>query len=236
MKNLIKAVNKVMEACENVDKNLNVGTGNASYKGVADKDVKLMINRAMRANGLAMFPVKIEPKLTVERWEESTNYGVKRKAQAFTEVLVTYKLIHESGEEIEVQGYGHGVDAQDKSAGKATTYALKYALLYQFMVATGEIDDTDKTHSNETEQPKPKAKPQAPKATPITQARPTAPAEKKGDTSKKWATEAQFNKAMACDDPKKIEEFFEVRQFRNKEWEEQLQDHYNNLMLKNQNQ
>ena len=33
----------------------------------------------------------------------------------------------------------------DKSAGKATTYALKYALLYLFMVPTGKIDDADKT-------------------------------------------------------------------------------------------
>lgn len=235
MKNLIKAVNKVMEACENVDKNLNVGAGAASYKGVADKDVKLMINRAMRANGLAMFPVKIEPKLTVERWEESTNYGVKRKAQAFTEVLVTYKLIHESGEEIEVQGYGHGVDAQDKSAGKATTYALKYALLYQFMVATGEIDDTDKTHSSDTEQPKPKAKPKAPKKTPIEAARPKAPADKKGETGKKWITPEQLEKALNCGDTKKIEAVFEKMKLR-PEQKEELQEYYNELKTNNQNQ
>ena len=153
MKNLIKAVNAVMQDCENVEKNLSVGVGNNSYKGVADKDVKLIINRSMRKNKLAIFPVKIDPKLTVERWEEKTNYGIKRKAQVFTEVLVTYKLIHESGEEMEIQGYGHGVDSQDKSAGKATTYALKYALLYQFLVATGDIDDADATHSDETQKP-----------------------------------------------------------------------------------
>ena len=234
MKNLIKAVNKVMEACENVDKNLNVGAGAASYKGVADKDVKLMINRAMRANGLAMFPVKIEPKLNIERWEEATNYGVKRKVQAFTEVLVTYKLIHETGEEIEVQGYGHGVDSQDKSAGKATTYALKYALLYQFMVATGEIDDADKTHSNETENPKPKAKPKTAKKTPIEAARPTAQADKKGENGKKWITPEQLEKALDCGDTKKIEAVFEKMKLR-PEQKEQLQEYYNDLKI-NQNQ
>ena len=46
-------------------------------------------------------------------------------------------------------GYGHGIDSQDKAPGKATTYALKYALLYTFMVATGKIDDADSTHSDD---------------------------------------------------------------------------------------
>jgi hypothetical protein len=56
-------------------------------------------------------------------------------------------------ESIEIVGYGHGIDTQDKSAGKATTYALKNALLYSFLVPTGAIDDTDKTHSNDIEAP-----------------------------------------------------------------------------------
>lgn len=150
MKNLIKAVNAVMSEVSNIEKNLNVGAGKASYKGVADKDVKYLVSKSMQKHGLAMFPVKIEPNLKVERWQEETNYGPKQKQQVFSEVLVTYRLIHESGEEIELQGYGHGVDSQDKSAGKATTYAMKYALLYTFMIATGEIDDADATHSEAT--------------------------------------------------------------------------------------
>ena len=54
----------------------------------------------------------------------------------------------------ELAGYGHGVDNQDKGAGKATTYALKYALLYMFLIPTGKIDDADTTHSDEVEVPK----------------------------------------------------------------------------------
>jgi hypothetical protein len=152
MKNLIKAVNAVMSEVSNIEKNLNVGAGKASYKGVADKDVKYLLSKSMQKHGLAMFPIKIDPKLSIERWQEETNYGPKQKQQVFSEVLVTYKLIHESGEAIELQGYGHGVDSQDKSAGKATTYAMKYALLYTFMIATGEIDDADATHSDATQQ------------------------------------------------------------------------------------
>ena len=154
MKELIKAVNNVMSIVENVDKSMTIGSGQNSYKGVSDKDVKLLFNKAMRDNGLAIFVTEIKPTTTVDRWEESTNYGVKQKQSVFTEVLVTYQLHHVSGDSIQLQGYGHGIDTQDKAAGKATTYALKYTLLYNFLVATGHIDDTDSTHSDSMPTPK----------------------------------------------------------------------------------
>ena len=190
MKNLVKAVVAVSSEVRNIEKNLNVGTGNFGYKGIADKDVKNVIGKAMIKNGLAIFPVKIEPTVTVEKWEEVNNYKqIKKKQSVFTEVVTTYKLYHESGESIELQGYGHGVDSQDKSAGKATTYALKYTLLYNFMVATGSIDDSDTSHSDDV---KPPIK------TAIENGRP-APA-------KEWFTPENYEKAkkFAAEDLKKL--------------------------------
>lgn len=162
MKNLIKAVLQVMEKVENIDKSMNVGSGNNSYKGTSDKDVKVAFNKAMRDAGLVILPIKVEPKTTIERWEEIDQWSkinpkpMKSKQSIFTEVVTTYLLAHESGESQEIQGYGQGVDPQDKSAGKATTYALKYALLYTFLTPTGSIDDADKTHSEEHDIPKSK--------------------------------------------------------------------------------
>ena len=66
--------------------------------------------------------------------------------------------MHESGESIEICGYGHGIDPQDKAAGKAQTYALKNALLYTFMTPVGAIEDTDTTHSDTIPVPQPKPK------------------------------------------------------------------------------
>ena len=152
-KTLAQAVVQVMREVKNIEKNLNVGSGNSSYKGVADKDVKHKVGEAMARAGLAILPIDIEPKITVERWSEETNYGPKIKQSVFTEVKTKYLLIHESGESQEIIGYGHGVDSQDKSAGKATTYALKYALLYAFMVPTGTIDDADTKHSDDQQAP-----------------------------------------------------------------------------------
>lgn len=153
--NLVKAMLKVMFAVQNIEKNMTVGSYGNTYKGVADKDVKLAISAAMIEAGLTIAPITIEPKIKIERWEESG----KIKQSVFTEVNSSYLLMHESGEFIELQGYGHGVDTQDKSAGKATTYALKNTLLYTFLIATGSIDDTDNHHSDSFYTPKSTQKP-----------------------------------------------------------------------------
>lgn len=145
--NLAKAVIAVMKAVDNVEKGMTVGTGGSSYKGVGDKDVKLIYKKAMSDNGLCILPIDVEPKTTVDRWEETNQYGTKTKQSVFTEVKTKYLLLHESGESAILAGYGQGVDSQDKGAGKATTYSLKYTLLYTFLTPTGDIDDSDKTHS-----------------------------------------------------------------------------------------
>lgn len=159
--NLAKAVISVMKAIKGIDKSMTVGSGTNSYKGVSDKDVKQAIGEAMENNGLCILPIGVEAKTQIDRWEETVQFGqqapqVKQKQSVLTEVVTKYLLLHESGESIELAGYGHGVDSQDKAAGKATTYALKYTLLYTFMVATGKIDDADNDHSDNKEVPKPK--------------------------------------------------------------------------------
>jgi len=159
MKNveITKAILRVMKDVKGVEKNLTVGTGGNSYKGVSDKDVKQIVGRSMAENGLTILPTQIEPTVKIDRWESKEFWNqkevIKQKQSVFTEVKVTYLLMHESGESIEMVGYGHGIDTQDKSAGKAMTYALKYALLYIFLVPTGAIDDADNDHSDDVQTP-----------------------------------------------------------------------------------
>ena len=152
--NLHTAIIKVMEEVKNIDKSMTVGTGANSYKGVSDKDVKYTIGRAMSRNGLTCVPIDIQAKTQIDRWDETNQYGTKSKQSVFVEAVVTYRLTYaKTNESIVIVGYGHGVDSQDKAAGKATTYALKNALLYSFLVPTGAIDDTDKTHSDQLPTP-----------------------------------------------------------------------------------
>jgi len=141
---LVRAVLGVMGDVRGIEKTMSVGYGQGSYKGVSDRDVKLAVGRAMQRHGLAIMTLSIEPSVRVDRWEE----GGRARQQVFTEVRARYLLVHEGGESMEIAGYGQGVDAQDKGAGKAMTYALKNALLYAFLVPTGAIEDTDAKHSD----------------------------------------------------------------------------------------
>lgn len=150
MKEITKAILGVMQEVKGIDKSMTVGSGSYSYKGVSDQVVKEILQPAMIKHGLAIVPTDVQAKVTTDRWEE----GGRQKQSTFTEVSTKYMLLHTSGESIELSGYGHGVDTQDKGAGKATTYALKYALLYMFLIPTGKIDDTDMEHSEEIEVPK----------------------------------------------------------------------------------
>ena len=159
MKNLAKAVIQVMKEVRGMEKNSNVGAGKNSYNGTKDQDVKEVFNEALSKNGLCMIPTGIEEETKIERWEEvdawskETPKAKKQKQSVFTKVKTKYLLLHDSGESVEVAGYGHGVDAQDKGAGKATTYAMKNALLYTFLTPVGKIDDADTTHSQEIATP-----------------------------------------------------------------------------------
>jgi hypothetical protein len=158
---LHESIINVMKAVKNIDKSMTVGSGNNSYKGVADKDVKYIIGSAMAENNLTCLPIDIQPKVQIDRWEAQETYSgntqIKQKQSIFTEVIVKFLITHSlTNESLTIVGYGHGVDTQDKSAGKATTYALKNALLYSFLVPTGAIDDTDKTHSSAIEVPQKK--------------------------------------------------------------------------------
>ena len=163
--NIIPALIKTATEIFSVDKNSNVGSGSGSYKGVRDMDIKVA-TRVMFGNGLIVTPLHYSPKLTIERWEEEDTYKkvMKTKQSAFVELESAYRVYHTSGEFIDIVGYGHGTDTQDKAAGKATTYALKYALIYMFNMVIGDIDDADLVHSNDIQVPpaKVEAKPEPP--------------------------------------------------------------------------
>ena len=51
----------------------------------------------------------------------------------------------ETGESIQVESFGKGIDSGDKGFGKASTYARKYALLNAYKIALGEDPDAIKS-------------------------------------------------------------------------------------------
>ena len=149
MKQIAAAIIKVMKEVKGMEKNSQVGSGSYGYNGTKDQDVKEVFNDSLSKNGLCVLPIGITESTQIDRWTE----GSKTKQSVFTKVQTKYMLLHDSGESIELEGYGHGVDNQDKGAGKATTYALKNCLLYTFLTPVGKIDDSDSTHSNDIDPP-----------------------------------------------------------------------------------
>lgn len=159
MQNITKAILAVSKEVTAIEKSMSVGTGGSSYKAVSDSLVRNTLRPEMIKQGLVILPISVDAKTRVDRWEEVDPYsktgGTKSKQSIFTEAVTKYILVHQdSGESIELSGYGHGVDTQDKGAGKATTYALKNTLLDLFLITKGEDFDTDATHSNDIAIPK----------------------------------------------------------------------------------
>lgn len=150
MKNISKAIINVMKSVKGMEKNMKVGSGNYAYQGTKDQDVKEVFNEELAKNGLCIVPISVEDEVQIDRYVDQYD---KPKQSVFTRVKTKYLLLHESGESIELAGYGHGVDNQDKGAGKATTYALKNCLLYTFLTPVGKMDDADTTHSDEVPAP-----------------------------------------------------------------------------------
>ena len=193
MKELINAINNVMKEATEVAKNSRVGKGSNAYDGLKDVDVKSLIQPLMQKNNLALFPVSIDIQTEKEVWEQEETWNgstqVKRKRQFFVEVKTKYMIVHESGQSIEIIGFGHGIDSADKAPGKAQTYALKMALMYTFLIPAGNIDDSDSTHSDDIETPKTQDKYKSKKQDDKPWFNPTT---KKGDLTKSGQSFIQY--------------------------------------------
>lgn len=143
--NLYEKMQMVSEKVRNVEKNLTVGSGNASYKAVADIDVLLAVKDAEKEYRLISIPVKQESiKSEIVRTVAQNGY---EKVNYVDVVKMTVRIVNidKPDETVEVEALGRGLDAGDKGFGKASTYARKYALLNAYKIATGEDPDATKS-------------------------------------------------------------------------------------------
>jgi len=128
MGKLAAAVCAVMSEVGHVQK-----TGHNSfsrYSYASDADLLRALQPSMAKHGLMMHPVRVER-------SDSTRKNAKGKEEDRCDLLVTYILTHTSGESIEIQSPGTGMDSLDKAPYKAMTGAYKYALRQLFAVPTG---------------------------------------------------------------------------------------------------
>lgn len=129
-----------------IAKNLNVNIGQASYKAVGEADVLAAIKPLEIKHGIYSYPAEreiVESKIIEsEKVDKYTKQKVITKS-FFERIKTIYRFVNidNVSEYIEITSYGDGIDTQDKSVGKAMTYADKYALLKAYKIITGEDPD-----------------------------------------------------------------------------------------------
>lgn len=149
-----------MVETESIEKSMTVGEGKNSYKAVSEKDMLNMVKPLLKKHKLVFIPIDGETAENVMTYETYDSYSKQNvmKMRAVTTLKAKWRLADvESGEYIDVVGFGNGADPQDKGAGKAFTYAYKAMLAKTFMIFSGE--DTDNTHSDDVSKQSTYAKP-----------------------------------------------------------------------------
>ena len=147
-KNIYAKIQAVAADLISIEKDMQVGSGSYAYKAVSDLQVTKKVKEAEQKHGIVSIPVSqkiesFEPIKTQTKNGEKITYSMLIK--------MTLRIFDvESGESIEIETFGHGVDSGDKAPGKASTYARKYGLLNAYKIATGEDPDAEKSKDIET--------------------------------------------------------------------------------------
>jgi hypothetical protein len=137
MSELAKAILGVMEDVAYVQKGGRVSGGGMNYSFAGEADLLRALRPAMVRRGLALLPVGCA--ITEHHEVHDGKYGAKQSRTV--RCVSTYRLLHASGESVDLQVAGEGQDGGDKATAKALTISLKYALRQAFLIETGDDPD-----------------------------------------------------------------------------------------------
>lgn len=145
--NIYEKLMMITNELSSVAKNLEVGVGQNKYKAVGEADVLKAIKPLEFKYRIYSYPYS--RKIIDSGIVELTTYKGEIKKNIFERIEVVYRFINvdNTSEYVDITTYGDGFDSQDKSVGKAMTYADKYALLKAYKIITG--DDPDQHASEE---------------------------------------------------------------------------------------
>ena len=154
--NIYQRMAKITEEVGFVKKGLTIQvTSEKSYQAVSEGDVLASVKPLEYLYGIYSYPIS---RIITEAGTVTNQYG---KVSQFLRIETIYRFVNvdKPDEFVEVTTYGDGIDAGDKTPGKAMTYADKYALLKAYKIETG--DDPDANPSEELKgknEPKKEAK------------------------------------------------------------------------------
>ena len=148
--NIYQKLSAITTELSTVAKNLEVGVGQNKYKAVGEADVLKAVKPLEAQYGVYSYPCS--RKIIESGTIESTTYKGEVKKSLFERIETVYRFVNteKPDEYIEITTYGDGIDSQDKSVGKAMTYADKYALLKAYKIITGEDPDQNESEDLKT--------------------------------------------------------------------------------------
>lgn len=129
MKNLVVKLIKVMTGVKRVAKNGRNTFQNYDY--VTEADVLEAVRDELAKENIFIF---------------SSVIGTDKNAEMTSVVMLHTFVDAESGETFEVKSFGQGQDKGDKGGNKAVTAAMKYFLMKNFLIPTG--DDSEASDEN----------------------------------------------------------------------------------------
>lgn len=155
MNKIAKAINNVMKEVKFVVKDGKLKAGNRTIKTVTHDGVVALVREEMVKQELTIFPTNVDI-------FHSEIFSSKSGAQGHKmEGVISFTVLHGSGESVIIQVPAVGMSFDDKYTGKMISYAKKYALLQLFLLETGE-EDPDEGNANKFQR-EPAKKPAAKK-------------------------------------------------------------------------
>ena len=144
--NIYEKLSNICNELSAVAKNLEVGVGQSKYNAVGEADVLAAVKPLEYKYRIYSYPFsrRVIESSIIEN--EGIDHKTKEKVikkNLFERIETIYRFVNidNDNQYIDITTYGDGIDSQDKSVGKAMTYADKYALLKAYKIITGEDPD-----------------------------------------------------------------------------------------------
>ena len=138
-RSLHRKLAQVMYEAERIPKNGRAPKEMGGYPFVQVGDAADFIRKALAEKVVTMMPVAVRVIGQVDR------PTAKGGTMTTLDLVTTWRITDgESGEFIDIESFGAGADVGDKYSGKASTSAMKYALLTGFLLSTGEDSELGK--------------------------------------------------------------------------------------------
>ena len=134
-KNIYQKKNSVMKKIEKLAKDLEVDYKNTHYKGVSEAEVLSHVRPILLEEGIDISIINAEQFISGDSNRMRVKYTIR------------WTNIDDPADFIDTVSIGDGQDYGDKAPGKATTYALKYNIMKNLLLVSG--DDPDLESSEE---------------------------------------------------------------------------------------